>query len=90
MGDAEAVGFAEGFVEPGGGAGGFVAEEEAVFVGVGRVPVGFFGLGGEEPEAAGGAGVFLEGFPVVVVEDVEGFPVVHAAALEVAVGDAEA
>ena len=78
-----------GPVEPVGAAGSFVAEDEAVAVRKIGLPEGFGGFGGEEPEAFG----FLRGFEEIltriVVDDIERFPVVHAAALEVAVGDLE-
>ena len=77
-------------VEPVRGAAPLVPEDEAVAVLEPRVPEPALGLGREEPEPPWGGVARAERRPVRVLVHVEGEPVVHARAPQVAVGDLEA
>lgn len=68
----------------------FVSEEKGVSGTEGGIPVGALRMGGEEPDPGGAAGSGPEGFPGFVAVEVQLTPVIHSAALEVAVIEGKA
>lgn len=89
-GDGEAVWVTDCLMEPIGATMALVAEEEAIAREEGSVPEGAFGVGGKEPEPAGGGGVLLEGLKRRMDMELKLLPVIHSGAAEVFVVEGEA
>ena len=89
MGNGDAPGLADLVMQPGGRTGAFVAENEAVTVGVLRIPIRPVRLGREQPEALGCRGIDAKRFPGVVMMNIQRVPIIHAGALQVTIGDLE-
>lgn len=84
-GEGEAVGVADGPVEPIGAAMALIAEEEAVAGGKRGIPKGTLGMGGEEPEAPRRIRVLAESVEGRMDMIVQLLPIIHAGAAEVAI-----
>lgn len=89
MGNGDSFFLIYRLVEPIGATGGFVAEKQSIAVDEISFPEGFRDFCGEEPDTFGFFGAFEEILPRMVMDYIEGIPIIHPAALEVAIRNFE-